>query len=95
MERLQLIGMYRLWLILGDASYAIYLVHNPLISMGVRIVKGFHLWPVTFAFCIAIGIVGGVVYHFFVEKPAIAHVRFNFPFRPVALLFGSLRKGGR
>ncbi len=63
------------WLmLLGNSSYAIYLVHNPLASLGARIVARFealNAWPVSLALCAALGIGVGVLYHLLFEKPVL------------------------
>lgn len=71
-ERLGFISPIRYGLILGNASYAIYLVHNPLISMAARMVISFHQWQTTLILCALIGTLGGVVYNYMVERPALA-----------------------
>lgn len=55
---------------LGDASYALYLVHNPLISVTSRIAR---IHPTWWFGMIAIpaSIAAGFAYHWLVEKPAI------------------------
>src|SRR5271170_1643431 len=73
-EHLGLIPAMRYGLILGNASYAIYLVHNPLISVVVRLVMSFHQWQTTLVLCVAVGTLGGLAYHFAVERPAVAWV---------------------
>ncbi len=63
------------WLmLLGNSSYAIYLVHNPLASLGARIVARFealNAWPVSLALCAALGIGVGVLYHLLFEKTVL------------------------
>ncbi|GJE43426.1 acyltransferase family protein [Methylobacterium soli] len=67
------------WLIrLGDASYAIYLVHNPVASLGARIAGRFEMlrpWPVSLALCILLGVACGLAYHLAFERPALAFLR--------------------
>ena len=74
-ERLGFIPFIRYGLILGNASYAIYIVHNPLISISTRMVMHFNQWQVTLIFCAVTGTIGGVVYHYAVERPALAGFR--------------------
>ncbi|WP_342149400.1 acyltransferase [Methylorubrum sp. SB2] len=63
------------WLmLLGNSSYAIYLVHNPLASLGARIaarIEPLNAWPVSLALCAALGTGIGVLYHLAFEKPAL------------------------
>ncbi|WP_336488492.1 acyltransferase family protein [Methylobacterium nigriterrae] len=64
------------WLILlGNASYAIYLVHNPLASLAARIAgrfEGLRSWPASLALCILLGVACGLIYHLSIERPALA-----------------------
>lgn len=52
---------------IGAASYSIYLVHNPLLSITSRILGG---WQAALFGGIAISVVMGCAYHVVVEKPA-------------------------
>lgn len=58
-------------LLLGAASYAIYLVHNPAQSLIARLLRGVDSWGLTFAACTIIGALLGVSYHLLFEKPAL------------------------
>jgi exopolysaccharide production protein ExoZ len=63
---------------LGDASYAIYLVHLPLMALSARAavrIPGLGSWPACLAFIVACGIAGGYAYHHLFEKPALARFR--------------------
>ncbi|GBU16680.1 MULTISPECIES: acyltransferase [Methylobacterium] len=65
-------------ILLGNASYAIYLVHNPLASLGARIaarVEPLRSWPASLALCIGLGVAAGLVYHLAWERPALAWLR--------------------
>ena len=69
------------WLaLIGNASYAIYLVHGPLLSSYVRLVRKFGLeqiagfWPLYLA-GVAGGIGAGCLVHIYVEKPLLARLR--------------------
>jgi peptidoglycan/LPS O-acetylase OafA/YrhL len=58
------------WLIfLGGASYALYLVHNPTISIVVRFVP--HQWPVIIAAGCAASLVVGITYYLLLERPLL------------------------
>jgi peptidoglycan/LPS O-acetylase OafA/YrhL len=67
------------WLmVLGNASYSIYLVHEPLVALGARAIG--HLgalasWPLALAACAGTGIAAGLLYHIFVEIPALSTLR--------------------
>lgn len=65
----------RLLVFLGESSYAIYLVHFPVISIVMKIAKTLHL-PAGAALAIALaaGALVGVVFHVLVEKPLIARL---------------------
>lgn len=75
--RLELAGMIRapLYLVgLGNASYAIYLVHNPVASLVARLAARLGIlaaWPLCLLICIAGGVVAGIVYHLAFERPAL------------------------
>lgn len=60
--------------LMGDASYSIYLVHNPLVSLTSRLVTrlhGFASWGLGMIVGVAASVIVGVLYHWFVEKPLI------------------------
>lgn len=67
------------WLmLLGNSSYAVYLVHLPLTSVGARIAARFEVlnsWPISLALCASLGIGAGVLYHLVFEKPALGFFR--------------------
>jgi exopolysaccharide production protein ExoZ len=60
------------FILLGAASYAIYLVHNPLISLSIRglafIGAG---WLASIIALLAISVAAGIAYHLWFEVPAI------------------------
>jgi peptidoglycan/LPS O-acetylase OafA/YrhL len=63
---------------LGDASYAIYLTHNPVISLTARLaarVPALQSWPAAFCFVLGCGLLVGSAYHYLFERPALAAVR--------------------
>ena len=62
-----------IWVLLGNASYAIYLVHLPLISLLARVAPSHWLASVILLFIA--GAVAGLVYHLLFERPAITLVR--------------------
>lgn len=65
-------------LLLGSASYAVYLVHNPLLSVTTRLVGNTHL-PARGWVALAVGalasIVLGIAYHLAFEVPATRMIR--------------------
>ena len=64
---------------LGAASYAIYLVHSPVVSIVAEILQPLGLrWPVFLA-CVLFGTALGVLYHVFFERSAM---RWAQRFRP-------------
>ena len=54
----------------GGASYSVYLVHGPAISLVARIVS--HSWPTTLFFGIVAGLAAGIAYHIGIERHLIA-----------------------
>jgi exopolysaccharide production protein ExoZ len=58
----------RALLLLGAASYSIYLIHTPLISASARLMRAG--WLVLFL-SIALSIAAGLAYHFVVEQRAV------------------------
>jgi len=82
-------GLGRLGMVLGDASYAIYLSHEMFISaiLGIMAHRFPHApaWTV-FAACAAVAIPAGVAIHFWVEKPIIRLCKrgFSQKMRPAA-----------
>lgn len=75
LERQGAIPTMRLALVLGNASYAMYLVHGPLQSVAVRALAGLPHWLPTLTICAAVGALGGIAYHYILEKPALARLR--------------------
>lgn len=66
------------FLLLGAASYSIYLVHGPFQSLVARLFRGPDLWVVTFLACCLGGILLGIAYHRLFERPAL-RLRFSRP----------------
>ena len=61
-----------LLLMMGNASYSIYLVHNPLLSVTQRLAVRVGMnWGWGLVFGIACSIVAGYVYYLAVERPAL------------------------
>lgn len=63
---------------LGDASYSIYLIHNPLLSITSRSIGGVSFLRVWW-FDVLVGILGsiaiGMLYHYTIEKPSTVALR--------------------
>jgi exopolysaccharide production protein ExoZ len=57
------------WLaFVGDASYSIYLVHFPVLSICAKIVHG-RLPPIgVYAVCVPVALAGGIAFYWFVER---------------------------
>ncbi|MEN8739425.1 MAG: acyltransferase [Phaeobacter gallaeciensis] len=65
------------WLVFGGAmSYALYLIHNPLISLVARAAGGLGLgWLPAFAAMVGTGLLAGALYHLWWEKPVLRRAR--------------------
>lgn len=71
----------RSMVLIGDASYSIYLVHNPLVSLTSRLVvrlHGFASWGLGMFVGVISSVLLGVLYHFYIEKPLIRFFRQQF-----------------
>jgi exopolysaccharide production protein ExoZ len=79
--RLELVGRLRVpgWAVfLGAASYAIYLIHNPLLSIAARVAARLPVLSnvyVATLFGVFATIIAGCLYHLWLEKPASTWVR--------------------
>jgi exopolysaccharide production protein ExoZ len=63
---------------LGGASYAIYLVHEPFVSLLIRTVQRFAVlahWPIVLVTIIAIASLVGILYHLVWERPVLAAIK--------------------
>lgn len=60
---------------LGAASYAIYLVHSPVVSVTAEILQPFGAREVVFAVCVLLGTGLGVAYNVGFERPVLRWVR--------------------
>jgi len=64
------------FLLLGAASYAIYLVHCPLISLSIRLSALIGAgWLMTLIALLVVSTIAGVAYHLLIETPAIRLAR--------------------
>lgn len=70
------------WLVrLGDASYSIYLIHNPLVSLTSRVVSrvhGFTGWWLGMLVGVVASVIVGILYNLLIEKPLIHLFRQKF-----------------
>jgi exopolysaccharide production protein ExoZ len=57
--------------LLGAASYAIYLIHNPVISLAARLFGSIDSWSVMFVALIVVSTGAGLAFNLFFEKPAL------------------------
>ncbi len=65
-----------LLLALGNASYSIYLIHNPLLSLTQRAAGKLDMpWPAALIAGAVIAVLCGWVYHVWVEKPLLQGAR--------------------
>ena len=56
-------------LLLGNASYSIYLMHNPLVSITQRLAARIGLdWAGAMVFGVVLSVLAGYVYHLLVER---------------------------
>jgi exopolysaccharide production protein ExoZ len=78
LERQQQIAYPALFLALGNASYSLYLVHNPLLSVTQRIAGKLGMgWPVGLVTGIAVSIGCGYLYYLSVERPLLRLARWR------------------
>ena len=74
LERQGKVVLPRWMIMLGDASYSIYLVHNPTISITSRLIGKFSIlrrWGFGMLTGIVVSIIAGILYHLLIEKPLI------------------------
>lgn len=65
-----------LLLLMGNASYSIYLIHNPLLSITQRVAGQMALvWPVAMLFGVVLSLLAGWTYYLIVERPALRFFR--------------------
>lgn len=68
--------------LLGAASYAIYLVHGPLQSLVARLLQGADHWGLTFAACCVASLAAGLAYHVGYERPVLRRLARRGPPAP-------------
>ena len=68
-------------ILLGDASYSIYLIHYPLLSLTSRMMRllgGYSSWWLTLSAGVVLSLVFGILYHRIVEIPSLRFLRRRF-----------------
>ena len=61
-----------LLLVMGNASYSIYLIHNPLLSITQRLAARMGLmWPLAMVWGVVLSVLAGWMYYRLVERPAL------------------------
>lgn len=60
---------------MGAASYAVYLVHSPVISVMAEVLQPLEMRWIIFAICVSCGTALGVAYHVIFERPVQRWVR--------------------
>lgn len=77
-EQQQSIAWPSLLMVLGNASYSIYLVHNPLLSVSQRLAGQLELtWSLGLLFGIFMSLLFGYLYYLSVERPVLRFIRTN------------------
>lgn len=71
MERTNDFARFRGLIFLGAASYAIYLVHAPFMSVLVRLPIAYSHWSLPFALFIPLSCIAGVIYFVMIERPLL------------------------
>lgn len=57
---------------LGNASFSIYLIHNPLLSITQRVAGQLELaWPAAMTWAMALSVLAGWIYYQIIERPAL------------------------
>jgi hypothetical protein len=68
-----------LFLLLGNASYSIYLIHNPLLSVTQRLAGKLELnWLMALLGGVVISVLAGLIYYRLIERPALGFFRNRF-----------------
>ena len=79
-ERQRPMAWPALMLALGNASYSIYLVHNPLLSLTQRLAGKFELnWVFGLLLGMCISVLCGYLYFQLVERPVLRFIRARTP----------------
>jgi exopolysaccharide production protein ExoZ len=76
LERGATLAWPALLLLMGNASYSLYLIHNPLLSVTQRLFGRLDLgWLVALPLGVAVSLLAGVLYFWLVERPALGFFR--------------------
>ena len=65
-------------LLLGGASYALYLLHSPAASAVARMTKALASWEASLALCLLVGIIASIGYHLYFEAPLLRWLRARY-----------------
>ena len=75
-ERAQPIAWPALLLALGNASYSVYLLHSPLLSMTQRVAGKLAMgWPLGLLAGVVVSVGCGYLYYLAVERPVLRAAR--------------------
>lgn len=74
-ERAGALRVPRALVALGDASFALYLLHNPVISLTSRLCAGSQNWVLALAVAVIAALAAGLAYHRLIERPILKQVR--------------------
>lgn len=75
-ERASTLAWPTLLLLIGNASYSIYLIHNPLLSVTQRVAGRLEFgWLAALIAGVAISLLAGLVYYRLLERPALNFCR--------------------
>jgi hypothetical protein len=76
LERSRTLPWPALLLLLGNASYSIYLIHNPLLSITQRLAGRLEFdWLMALVWGVAVSVLAGLIYYKLIERPALAFFR--------------------
>ncbi|QQC65936.1 acyltransferase family protein [Paraburkholderia ginsengisoli] len=80
LERSRRLVVPNILCLVGDASYAIYLVHFPLLSLGAKILFAAHVPSIApksliFSGLFCVAVCAGIIFHLAVEKPLLRKVK--------------------
>lgn len=75
-ERASSLAWPPLLLLIGNASYSVYLIHNPLLSVTQRVAGRLEFdWLAALMAGIAISLLAGLAYYQLIERPALSFCR--------------------
>jgi len=76
LERASTLAWPTLLLLIGNASYSLYLIHNPLLSVTQRVAGRFEFdWVVALIFGVAVSLLVGLTYYGLIERQALKFFR--------------------